>query len=162
MSKALLEKLKAEGRTEYGSVISTELVHAVLGIRYPEIAPKAVFDDLALQELSAIDYVRNALLNEGKYLIGDKVGYRVLLPSENKRQIERYMQQADKKLRRASKLSRNTPTEHRKDADQVEARIMLKRNNARQPEGVVRPSFLPMAPAAISGRCGMSHPRPPR
>lgn len=146
MSKALLEQLKATGCTEYGSVIPAELVHTVLGIRYPEIAPKAVFDDLALQELAAIDYVRNALLNEGKYLIGDKSGYRILLPSENKKQVERYMQQADKKLRRASKLSRNTPPEHRKDADQTEARIMLKQKAARQHDNVIRPAFVPATP----------------
>lgn len=146
MSKALLEKLKAAGCTEYGSVIPTELVHQVLGIEYPEVAPKSVFDELALQELGAIDYVRNALLNEGKYLIGDKAGYRILLPSENKKQVERYMQQADKKLRRASKLSRNTPPEHRKDADQVEARIMLKQKATRQHDSVTRPAFVPATP----------------
>lgn len=141
--------MKSHGLTEYGSNIPTSLVHGVLGIYYPESAPKAVFDELALKELGAIDYVRSALLNEGKYLIGDKVGYRILLPSENKRQVERYMQQADKKLRRASKLSRNTPYEHRQGADQTEARIMLKQQEART-DSPMRPSFIPAA--VSSGR----------
>lgn len=155
MSKDLLTTLKSAGLTNYGCSIPTELVHTILGIEYPETAPKAVFDDLALKELGAIDYVRSALLNEGKYLIGDKAGYRILLPSENRKQVERYMAQADKKLRRAGKLSRNTPTEHRRDADQMESRIMLKRQTARQQESAIRPTFIPAAPLTIGGRFGV-------
>lgn len=139
MSKELLQAIKDSGLDDFGSVIPQSLVHQTLGIVIPDVGTKAVFDELTLRELSAIDYVRSVLLNDGKYLIGDKVGYRILLPSENRRQIERYMAQADKKLRRAGKLSRNTPPEHRQDSSQIEARIMLKQK-ATRPQPVGRPS----------------------
>lgn len=105
----LLRILRAEGLLDYGSIIPTKLVHDVLGIAIPEVGSKAVFDELALRELSAIDAVRSALLDEGKYLTACEAGYRILLPSENQRQVEAYMKSADRKLRRAQRLSTNTP-----------------------------------------------------
>lgn len=129
-ARGLLEGITERGLTEYGSDIPRELVHDLLGIETPEYASKATFDGLAMIELSAIDYCRNVLLGHGKYLSGTRTGYRVLLPSENKGQIDAYMSSADRKLARAMKLSRNTAV----DAvthDQTEARIMLKRTGAR-------------------------------
>ena len=41
------------------------------------------------------------------------------------------MSQADRKLRRAQTLLRNTPSRTRKQADQTEARIMMKRESIR-------------------------------
>ena len=117
---------------EYGSVIPGELVRECLGIEYPEYGTKQDFDSVSLQELSAIDYVRSALLSEGKYLASNNGNYRVLLPSENKQQIDAYVSQADRKLRRALKLSRNTPAFADKViADQSYARIVMKRESLR-------------------------------
>lgn len=116
---------------EYGSVIETSLVHELLNIDMPTSAPKRVYDQLALMELAAIDYVRNMLLGQGKYISGTTGGYRILLPSENASQIDLYMESADRKLSRALKLSRNTPQDAKRGADQTEARIMMKRHGLR-------------------------------
>ena len=129
--RGLLDELTAQGLTEYGSIIETSLVHSALGIVQPHTASKAVFDRLAMIELAAIDYCRNVLLGQGKYLQGTPSGYRVLLPSENKVQIDAYMGSADRKLSRALKLSRNTPGQIDAKTDQTEARIMMKRSGAR-------------------------------
>ena len=131
MSKELYHALKTRGMLDYGSVIPGELVRELLGISYPEVGTKKDFDEVALVELAAVDYVRNILLGEGKYLAGQGDDYRVLLPSENKQQIERYMASADRKLRRAGKLSRSTPTPRHERDDNTAARIMLKRESIR-------------------------------
>jgi len=128
--RALLADLQDMGLTEYGSDIPTELVHSILDINMPTYASKAVFDNIAMTELAAIDYCRNVLLGHGKYLQGTRSGYRVLLPSENKAQIDAYMGSADRKLSRALKLSRNSP-QAAQENDQTEARIMMKRSGAR-------------------------------
>ncbi len=117
---------------EYGAVIPTPTVHELLEIEMPASAPKKVFDQLTLFELAAIDYVRNILLGQGKYLTGTSTGYRVLLPSENAAQVDLYMEAADRKLSRALKLSRNTPQEAKRMPDQTEARILMKRSSMRR------------------------------
>ena len=131
MSKPLYETLKSVGLLEYGAVISGELVRDILGLQMPEYGTKKQFDEIALAELGAIDYVRNILLGEGKYITSNNGDYRVLLPSENKRQVDLYMGQADKKLRRALKLSRNMPAVDSCRPDNTSARIMLKRESIR-------------------------------
>lgn len=133
MSKELLHELRDRELLEYGSHIPGDLVREILGIEYPEVATKQEFDEIALKELAAVDYVRNVILNEGKYLAGTGDDYRVLLPSENKAQVERYMTSADRKLRRAGKLSRNTPGKRiERELDNTQARIMLKRQSIRE------------------------------
>lgn len=130
----LLGQLRDAGLTEYGSAIPSVVVHEALGIVHPHIASKATYDRLAVIELAAIDYCRNALLNEGKYLQGTPTGYRVLLPSENRGQIDAYMGSADRKLARALKLSRNTPSEsiaYKQD----EVRILMKQSGRRHYSG---------------------------
>lgn len=132
MSKDLLNALKQKDLLEYGSVIPGELVREILNIEYPEYGTREVFEGIALQELGAVDYVRNALLNEGKYLASNRGDYRILLPSENKRQIEAYTAQADRKIRRALKLSRHTPASADKSVnDQQYARLVMKQEALR-------------------------------
>lgn len=126
----LYDYLKAEGLLEYGSVIPSSLVHDFLGLEVPAIGTKAQFDRLSLIELAAMDYVRNMLLNSGKYLTGTPSGYRILLPSENAAQVEQYISSADKKLNRALKLCRNTPRSADEMPDQIEARILMKQSGA--------------------------------
>jgi hypothetical protein len=130
--RELYAELDARGLLEYGSVIETPVVHAVLGIEMPAYGTKSDFDKIALFELSAIDYIRNILLGQGKYLMGTDSGYRILLPSENAAQVEQYISSADKKLSRALKLSRNTPTLDMQMPDQTEARILMKRSGMQQ------------------------------
>ena len=131
MSKELFAELEERGLLEYGSVISGAIVRRIIGVQMPEIGTKREFDDVALAELSAVDYVRNILLGRGKYLTGSGGNYRILLPSENKRQVDIYMSQADNKLRRALKLSKNMPSVVNRH-DNTSARIMMKRESIRE------------------------------
>ena len=127
-----LDDLYGRGLLEYGESFSKEEVWNLLGINVPEMGTMQQYSAIQLQELAAIDYVRNALLNEGKYLVGTQTGYRVLLPSENHGQVEAYISSADRKLLRALKLSRNTPKEVCKENCQIEARIAMKRDGIRE------------------------------
>jgi hypothetical protein len=132
--KDLLSLLRAAGLTEYGATFSGDQVRGWLGIEMPHVASKRTFDALALQELSAIDYCRNQLLDEGKYLRTDGTGYRILLPSENMVQIEAYHKAASRKLKRAQKLVRTTPPTdgHHEPADNVLARLLLKQDHMKR------------------------------
>ena len=133
MSKAddLLQHLKTLGLLQYGAVIEREVVHEFLGITMPALGTRAEFDAVSLAELSATGAVRDALLREGKYLAATRTGYRVLLPSENKAQIDAYMASARRKLNRAQKLNRTTPALHNHQADQTEARILMQQEGVR-------------------------------
>lgn len=130
-AKCLLEHLRSRGLDEYGSVILSSEVREVLGIEIPEVGTKRMFDAVALAEMSAIDYVRNILLDEGKYIQRNEGDYRILLPSENARQIENYMSNADKKLKRAQRLSKNTPRTDVRGHDNTAARLHMKRESIR-------------------------------
>ena len=130
--KCLLEWLRQEELTEYGSVFLGESVREVIGLVMPKFGTKMEFDQVALRELSAVDYCRNVLLGEGKYLSQTQGDYRILLPSENARQIEQYIGNADNKLRRALKLSRNSPAIDGGVLDQTSARILMKREGLRR------------------------------
>lgn len=136
MSKAihreLFAGLAARGLLEYGSFIPAKAVHEIMGVTVPETAPLKVYKQIELVELGAVDYVRGLLLLDGKYLAGIGEDYRILLPSENRRQVESYIAAADRKLNRALKLSRNMP---RVDTDgdpcQLAARVMMKQGDIR-------------------------------
>lgn len=132
--KELLTTLEQMGMIEYGSVIPADMVRKILGIEYPQVATKIEFDRLSLSELSGVDYVRNVLLGRGMYLSQSNGNYRILLPSENAKQVELYIGSADKKLNRALKLTRNTPqTDMPSHHDrQLEARIVMKKLGARR------------------------------
>lgn len=123
--------LKDTGRCEYGSVITELELHHFLNIEYPEVATHAEFKSMDLMVLSVTDYVRNILLGEGKAFIQAKGDYRILLPSENAKYIERYMSSADKKLKRALKLSKSMPSIDT-NADNKTVKIMLKRESIRK------------------------------
>ena len=125
------DTLDGAGLFDFGAVIPRAMVYDLLGMDVPEVASKAVFDRIAMLELQAMDYCRNMLLGHGKYLAGTPSGYRVLLPSENKAQVDAYMESADRKLERALKLSRNSPKASNLP-DQTEARIMMRQKGYRR------------------------------
>lgn len=127
----LYSALDEMGMFEFGSVIDRADIYSLLDMEMPAVASKEVFDRLSMLELSAVDYCRNVLLGHGKYLAGVPSGYRVLLPSENRAQVDAYMYSADRKLLRALKLSRNMPMGGSAAPDQTEARIMMKRKGMR-------------------------------
>jgi len=98
----------------------------------PEVGTKSQYDAVALAELTAIGYVRDALLEEGKYLKGDQGSYRVLLPSENAAQVELFMANAGKKLRRARRLAESTPNEYKPANDNSEARLAMMQKSIKE------------------------------
>lgn len=129
MTKAdVFESLRKMGKLEYGQLINGDMLRNMAGIHYPETGTREQFNEAALDELTVSDYIRNRLLSEGKYLKAQGDNYRILSPEENAGQVDAYMRSADKKLRRAIKLSQNTPStvEHK---CQNTARIMLKRES---------------------------------
>ena len=130
--KDLYTHLDGKGLLEYGSNIPASIVHNIADITYPKTGTRKQFQDMQLLELAVVDYVRNILLGEGKALVQDMGDYRILLPSENVKYIERYMSSADKKLKRALKLSRNTPSVDTQDMDASTVKIMLKRESIRK------------------------------
>ena len=114
---------------EYGSVIDAEIVRETFGI--PEIeypAEKKEIQGQELAELSAVGYIRDRLLNLGRYIKGERDKYRALLPSENAGQVLSYMDSADRKLKRGIKLNKNTPAEY-KIPDKDEVRAIMKRES---------------------------------
>lgn len=118
-----------EGMIDFGEFIPSNVVHSAIGITYPEVASKKEYDALALLEMSAVDYVRNILLNRGMYIRGVSGGYRILSVSENMEQVDQYMKSADRKLRRGIKLLKNSPKKPGEYPDQQEARAEMKRES---------------------------------
>lgn len=131
--RALYDALEAKGLLEYGSFIHGDLVRAVLGIEMPQVGSRADFAAIALLELSAIDGVREILLNVGKYIAGSGDGYRILTPGENAIQVDRYLSHAANKIRRARKLARTTPAMTSDRPDQTGARLLLLAKSIRKP-----------------------------
>jgi len=129
--RGLLECLEGENLLDYNTFISAETVREYLGLEYPEVGTKKEFDQLALAEMAAVDYVRNVLLGRGMYIRGVAGGYRILTIGENLEQVELYMSSADRKIVRGLKLMRNTPREAGTYPDHQEVRAELKRENIR-------------------------------
>lgn len=128
----IMEELRSMGWFEFGAVVAADEYRAAFGISYPERGTKAEFDRIALEELGHIDFVRGQLLNEGKYLRRDGASYRILLPSENAGQIEAYMQSASNKLKRAIKLGKHTPAEHKEEIASTLVRAEMKLASTRR------------------------------
>lgn len=121
----LYEELGERELLEYGVFIPSTIIHQIMGIEIPELATKEEFNRLALEELKVTGDVRWNLLEEGKYLKQTKGGYRILLLSENRDQIESYMDAAVQKNRKAMKLLRNSPPAKGLDPDKVRLEVSL-------------------------------------
>ena len=124
----LYSKLESEGFLEYGAVIPEETMHSLIGVSIPAVASKKVFDALQLQILDAVATVRNALLDEGKYLAQDRGAYRIYLPSENAKQVKSYLKHGDAKYKRAQRLHKSTPTQPGDAPSNTIVRIISKRD----------------------------------
>lgn len=127
----LLEYMKACGKTEYGSVTTELEIHNLLGLHEPEKGTRKEFQDVALTVLAATDYVRNVLLGEGKYLTSSNRDFRIVLPSETRKYVMTYVSSADKKLKRALKLSRNMPSIDTDPPSSTTGDILLKQEHLR-------------------------------
>ena len=126
--KEVYEILKAHKFLEYGAHISGKQFRDICGIESIEIGTQNEFNRIALAELGYAGYIRNILLNEGKYFKGERDDYRVLLPSENAEQVLSYMNSADNKLKRGLKLNRNTPVKFKINSND-EVRAILKQES---------------------------------
>jgi hypothetical protein len=130
---SLFDALEGEGLLEYGSFIPGDLVRSVLGLQMPDFGTRKQFADISLRELSAIDAVRERLLNLGKYIAAAGDGYRILTPSENRWQIDRYLGHAQNKIRRARKLERTSPAMTDGRPDSLAARLLMAEKSMRKP-----------------------------
>ncbi len=127
-NQTVYDHLRAHGYFEYGSVIPIQLFRDICNIETITTGTKQDFDAIALQELGYAGYIRNKLLNDGKYFKGERDSYRILLPSENAGQILSFMNSASNKLKRGIKLNNNTPTTHKiQTSDEV--RMFMKQND---------------------------------
>lgn len=122
----LMEWFRANGFDQYGAVVTKEQLLHFLKIDVPLMGTWHDFRRVEIALLDPIRYIRDALLNEGKYLKGDRDVYRVLLPSENAAQVRSFEDSARKKLKRAATLSATTPSEHKDVRDNTEIRIAMK------------------------------------
>jgi len=121
--------LEDDGWIEYGKTIPREVIFEAFGveeIEYP--AMRYEIKQQELEELAVTSFMRDKLLNRGMYLKGGINSYRILLPSENAGQVLSYMHSADRKLKRALKLNKNTPAGH-KIHSQDEVRIFMKQES---------------------------------
>jgi hypothetical protein len=107
----LFDNLLKNGLLDYGSVFESQIIRDFAGIKTPERASFKVFQDITLKELQIAGFIRDRLLQEGKYLKKDGDNYRILLPSENADQVKRMNESADKKYKRAILLQKMTPKE---------------------------------------------------
>ncbi len=124
--------LEEAGYFEYGAIIEGQTLREsfdIEEIEYPAL--KREIDKQQLEELSVADYIRNKLLNEGKYFKQVRDHYRVLLPSENTAQVLSYMNSADNKLKRGLKLNKNTPAQY-KIHQNDEVRAIMKQSNIKE------------------------------
>ncbi|MCE5180559.1 MAG: hypothetical protein LLG15_02035 [Betaproteobacteria bacterium] len=131
MNTLLLDWMRACGRDDYGSFITADEVRAVLGIEVPKIGTLADFKKAMLLELAAVSDARQVLIEEGKYLKQDRGDYRILLPGENAKQASEMILKADRRIVKAQKLIRATPTRTEASTHvsaKAEARRMAIRN----------------------------------
>lgn len=107
----VFKTLNDQGLLEYGATFTAEYFKQLCGIVEPKTGTRKDFESIALAELSAIDFIRNVLIQNGRYIKKDGDSYRVLLPSENAKQADLMRESARKKLKKAKSLETNTPTE---------------------------------------------------
>jgi hypothetical protein len=116
--------LREQDRTHYGDRFPISLVHSALGILVPKVGSRRDFERIALIELAAIDYVKNRLVDEGKWLTRQGSEYYIPLPSENAHFIDNMLASAQRKLKRARRLRSNTQAEEA-TTDQTASKILM-------------------------------------
>ena len=108
--KTLLQFMRDNKLTEYGSLLSQKDLNRVLDIHRPVLGTEQVFKEINFLILGATDYVRVQMMKEGKAFTQIKGSFRIPLICENMRVCESYVLSADKKLKRSAQLMRNTPS----------------------------------------------------
>jgi hypothetical protein len=131
--ESLFDALEGNGMLEYGSFIPGEFVRRIIGLQMPDVGTRKQFADISLRELSAVDAVRERLLNFGKYIAASGDGYRILTPGENSAQIDRYLGHAQNKIRRARKLERTSQALTSGKPSTAAARLLMTEKSLRTP-----------------------------
>jgi len=135
LAKDLFAYLDMSGMLEYGMHIPGTMIREFLGIDLPEYVTVSEYKKAQLIELSAVSYVREALLDLGKYIKAQGDDYRILLPSENALQVRAYHKSADRKYDRAIRLSSNTPASSKDIIDHSDSRMALRGVSPRRFDG---------------------------
>ena len=132
--KQLVEQLMLDNQFDYGNILPRiDLLDALNvhplteleaeGMSFSELQDRIKGD--ALDELNAINVIRNLLLGHGKYLEKNKENYRVCLPSENLAQANRWQKQAKLKISKSMKLLIGTKTESINDRNILANQLLL-------------------------------------
>lgn len=130
--KTLYDTLDSLGCFEYGGTFTREEVIGLLRVKYIKKGTRADFQTMDLAELAGVGYIRNVLINQGKWikLTGDH--YRVLTPSENADQIESFLSRGRRAFNKANKLAKSTPPEYFKAIDQTKAKIAARIKSSKE------------------------------
>lgn len=131
LPQTLYETLRNTAELEYGATFSRARVLSIMGIEDIEFGTQKEFQEQELAELSGIGYVRNILINEGKWIVRKGNTYRVLQPSENGSQIDSFMRSGSSAYLKASKLAKSTEPKYLVEHDQLAAKIQSRRKAAR-------------------------------
>ena len=124
----VIDLMRSNGMLKYGEFIPGDEFRELFGIETINTGTLEEFRAMEVAEMSCSGFIRDMLLDEGKYLKSEKNGYRILLPSENAQQVMAYMKHADNKLKRGLKLNKNTPSEHRIPSED-EVRMTMKKES---------------------------------
>ncbi len=120
--------LRSKGFLDYGSFISDKEFKSIFGIETIDSGTFEEFKAIEIEEMACSGFVRDMLLDEGKYFKSEGRGYRVLTASENAQQVLTYMKHADNKLKRGLKLNKNTPSKY-KISHEEEVRMTMKKES---------------------------------
>ena len=130
--QTLYETLRDGGELEYGSTVKRNRVLEIMGIENIEVGTQQDFQDQELAELSGIGYIRNILINQGKWIVRKGDTYRVLQPSENGSQIDAFMRSGSNAYLKATKLSKSTEPKYLVEHTQTAAKIQSRKKAARE------------------------------
>jgi hypothetical protein len=116
--------LQADGHIGYGNDIPVSYIHEHLGLVMPEIGKRRDFERVQLLEMTAVEYVRKQLLEQGMWITRQGNQYHIPLPSENSHYATNMLSSAARKIKRAGRLVSNTPTCNQ-PPDQTASRVLL-------------------------------------
>lgn len=134
LKNEVFNALKEQGLFNYGEAISRCDLLKLFGVEIlnEHDAEHMTFNDIRthlesenLKELAIVDFIRNALLKDGKYFSRNKSQYRVALPSENAQMADNYMKSASRKIRKARILLKSTPQDALLESGNIASRLLI-------------------------------------
>lgn len=129
-SSDLFDHLELMGCLSYGGTFTRSMVLDAMDVEIILEGTREDFQEMDLAELEAVGYIRNVLINQGKWVVRKGETYRVLMPSENEGQIRAFSQRGDRAYLKATKLAKSTPPEFFTGVDTTMHRAAAKRKAA--------------------------------